>query len=251
MSVRAFIKSQFTRRGVWVSRKTSVLHERWAEELHFDATFPIAHLLVQKSPLQFVQIGAFDGVTNDFLAPFITRGLLRGLMVEPEPRAFAELKKNCDGRPGVQLVQAAVARNPGSVRMYRVKRDCWHLHPAAPQLTSLDPGNIRKWLAGRTANPDDAMEIFEVRAVTFEQLLLENRMTDLDLLQIDTEGYDAEIIRMIPFARIRPAIINFEILNLPKSEIEATYTLLMDQGYRLHESRMDCTAYLNSACVLQ
>lgn len=251
MKLTATIKRQFTRRGLWVARKTSVLHDRWAEELRFDASFPIAHLLVQKSPLQFVQIGAFDGVSNDFLAPFVRRGLLRGLMVEPEPAAFAKLQANCGDRPGVRLVPLAVAKTNGSVKMYRVKREFWHLHEAAPQLTSLDPGNIRKWLAGRTPNPDEVMESFEVRAVTFEQLLAEHGMTALDVLQIDTEGYDAEIIRMIPFDRLRPTIINFEILNLSKPDIETIYTLLMDQGYRLHESKVDCTAYLKSACVLE
>jgi len=170
MSLAAIIKRQFTRRGLWVSRKTSVLHDRWAEELHFDAAFPIAHLLVQKSPLDFVQIGAFDGVANDVLAPFVHRGLLKGLMVEPEPTAFAQLQANCGDRPGVRLVQLAVARANGAVKMYRVKREFWHLHEAAPQLTSLDPGNIRKWLADRTPDPDAVMEAFEVRAVTFEQL---------------------------------------------------------------------------------
>jgi len=251
MSLAAIIKRQFTRRGLWVSRKTSVLHDRWAEELHFDAAFPIAHLLVQKSPLDFVQIGAFDGVANDVLAPFVHRGLLKGLMVEPEPTAFAQLQANCGDRPGVRLVQLAVARANGAVKMYRVKREFWHLHEAAPQLTSLDPGNIRKWLADRTPDPDAVMEAFEVRAVTFEQLPAEHGMTGLDVLQIDTEGFDAEIIRMIPFPKLRPTIINFEILNLSKGDIESVYTLLMDQGYRLHESKVDCTAYLNSSCVLR
>ena len=251
MSLSKFIKRQFTRRGLWVARKTSVLHDRWAEELYFDPSFVIAHLLVQKSPLQFVQIGAFDGVSNDFLAPFVRRGLLQGLMVEPEPFAFAQLEANCGDRTGVQLSQLAVARESGAVRMHRVKPEFHHLHEAAAQLTSLDPQNIRKWLADRTPSPDDVIESFEVRAVTFEQLLAEHKMSGLDVLQIDTEGYDAEIIRMIPFARLRPTIINFEILNLSKADTESTYTLLMNEGYRLHESQMDCTAYLASACVLQ
>ena len=251
MSLPPFLKRQFTRRGIWLSRKTSVLHDRWEEELHVDPSFVIAHLLVQKSPLQFVQIGAFDGVANDFLAPFVRRGLLQGLMVEPEPHAFAQLKANCGDRSGVQLAQLAVAKASGAVKMYRVKPEFHHLHEAAPQLTSLDPQNIRKWLAGRTPNPDAVMEAFEVRAVTFEQLLAEHKMSGLDVLQIDTEGYDAEIIRMIPFARLRPTIINFEILNLSKADIEAVYTLLMNEGYRLHESKMDCTAYLSTACLLE
>jgi FkbM family methyltransferase len=171
-------------------------------------------------------------------------------MVEPEPRAFAQLSANCSGREGVKLINAAIAREPGTVRMYRVKQDYFHLHVAAPQLTSLDPGNIRKWLADRIANPDEAMETFEIRALTLPQLLAENGMTGLDVLQIDTEGYDAEIIRMIPFESLRPAVINFEILNLSKRDIESVYTLLMDHGYRLHESPMDCMAYHKSHTVL-
>jgi len=243
MNFRRSLKRIFTRHGYWISRKTSVLHDRWQEELHFDAAFVIAHLLVQKSPLQFVQIGAFDGSANDVLAPFVRRGLLRGVMVEPEPGAFAKLQVARGDRPGLTLAPVAVAKETGTVQMYRVKRECWHLHEAAPQLTSLDPGNIRKWMRGCVPNPDDVMESFDVRALSFEDLLAEYGVTTLDVLQIDTEGFDAEIIRMIPFGRVRPTIINFEVLNLSRPDIESVYGLLMDRGYRLHENPMDCVAY--------
>jgi len=155
------------------------------------------------------------------------------------------------GPRGGRLSNAAIARETGKVRMYRVKQDCFHRHVAAPQLTSLDPGNLRKWLAGRIANPDEAMETFEIRALRQPQLLAEKGMTGLDILPIDTEGYDAEIIRMIPFETLRPAVINFEILNLSKRDSESVSTLLMDHGYRLHESPMDCMAYHTSHTVLQ
>jgi hypothetical protein len=56
---------------------------------------------------------------------------------------------------------------------------------------------------------------------------------------------------MSPFDKIKPAIINFEILNLTRGDTNAVYHQLMDIGYRLHESGMDCTAYLNSACKLE
>ena len=147
MAVPKFLKRCFTRRGLWISRKSPVLLDQWERGLRLDASFVIAHRLIQKSPLSFIQIGSYDGTQNDVLAPFVRRGLLKGLMIEPEPGAFAKLQSNCGHLAGVLLANIAVAERNGNIPMYRVRREFWHLHEAAPQLTSLSPDNIHK--AGR------------------------------------------------------------------------------------------------------
>ena len=51
-------------------------------------------------------------------------------------------------------------------------------------------------------------------------LIANNNIEGLDYLQIDTEGYDVEILKMIDFNIIMPKLIRFECSNLKKSELE-------------------------------
>ena len=69
----------------------------------------------------------------------------------------------------------------------------------------------------------------------------------IDLLQIDTEGYDGEIIRMIDFRTRKPAIIHFEH-GMPNgimtpAEFKQCASLLMDNGYLIATEYFDAVAY--------
>lgn len=56
-----------------------------------------------------------------------------------------------------------------------------------------------------------------VQCITFDTLVQRNRVKRIDLLQIDTEGFDFEIIKMINFDRIKPRILQFEHRHLTKA----------------------------------
>lgn len=49
------------------------------------------------------------------------------------------------------------------------------------------------------------------------QLVKDHDLFGLDYLQIDTEGFDDEIIKMIDFSIIKPKLIKFELVHLSKS----------------------------------
>lgn len=53
----------------------------------------------------------------------------------------------------------------------------------------------------------------------------------VDLLQIDTEGFDAEIIYIFPFDKIKLSIIHFESKHLSKPKLEKLLTHLISMGY--------------------
>ena len=69
----------------------------------------------------FLQIGAFDGVGDDDLRELIWRHRLRGVLVEPQPAAFARLKETYAEQPDVTLLQAAIARAGRRSRTVRSK----------------------------------------------------------------------------------------------------------------------------------
>jgi hypothetical protein len=79
--------------------------------------------------------------------------------------------------------------------------------------------------------------------MTFAALLSKYNITYLDILVIDTEGYDFEILKMIDFATLMPAIIQFEEKNLMPSEKVACFKMLVEKGYRLGRHHRDIVAY--------
>jgi hypothetical protein len=61
----------------------------------------------------------------------------------------------------------------------------------------------------------------------------------VDLLAIDTEGYDAEIIRHIDFGAYRPRLLEYEHYHLPPDEREGCRNLLENLGYETLEEGFD------------
>jgi hypothetical protein len=65
---------------------------------------------------------------------------------------------------------------------------------------------------------------------------------DLDYLQIDTEGFDYEILKMIDFSIIKPKLIKFESVNLSISDKQSANLLLVCNGYYLFDELGDTVA---------
>ena len=65
----------------------------------------------------------------------------------------------------------------------------------------------------------------------------------IDLLQVDAEGYDAEILRLFDIPRRKPAIIQFEHKHLGRRDVEACLNLLIDEGYKISICGSDTLAY--------
>jgi hypothetical protein len=66
----------------------------------------------------------------------------------------------------------------------------------------------------------------------------------VNLLQIDTEGFDFEIIKMIDFKRMKPEIIHFKNNFLNRRQKSECSRILGDQNYALLNLGIDTIAYL-------
>jgi hypothetical protein len=86
-----------------------------------------------------------------------------------------------------------------------------------------------------------------VQCISLNSLLKEHQVTKVDLLQIDTEGYDLEIILNLDFKVIKPKIIHFEH-GLPdgiisKEQFMILTDVLHSNGYELWMDYYNGTAY--------
>jgi|HigsolmetaAR202D_1030399.scaffolds.fasta_scaffold03301_1 methyltransferase, FkbM family len=197
--------------------------------------------IIEQRPLTFVQIGANDGHSADPLYEFVTfhHARVRGLVVEPVEDYFDELVQTYRGYPSIVPVRAAIHRTKKEMTIYR-PRPGKRLRKG---IASFDPDHYRRF----GIDPADIVAE-KVRCMTLDELLDEHGIRQLDVLQIDTEGYDAEIVRGIRFDRVRPGIIRFEHgyranLMTPATHRELT-RLLHAQGYEIVIERRDTTAYL-------
>ncbi len=190
----------------------------------------------------FLQIGANDGVSFDPIHPYVREFHWRGILVEPVPYLFQRLKANYSGEPQLRFEQAAVAEQEGEITFYAI-RDASNLPADIRGLGSLSRDVI---LAHRAVLPniESLIEEIKVPAITVMGLIAKHGVEKLDLLQIDTEGYDYEVIKMIDFSLIKPAIVHFEHVHLSSMEWRDACALLASHGYRLAQVGLDTVAYL-------
>ncbi len=82
----------------------------------------------------------------------------------------------------------------------------------------------------------------QVNCITFKQLISKYQIKQVDLLQIDAEGYEYEILNSIDFATTPIRFINYESVLLHKNK-RKTDDLLRKNGYVLTDYGLDTFAY--------
>ena len=191
---------------------------------------------------RFVQIGANDGVKFDYLYEFVTFHQCKGLVVEPLKQYFSELEKNYRTFPDIKPVNVAIHKSDKEALVYHVDPSKLHLYSKnAAGIGSFNPEH-HKQIGVKTT--DVITE--SVPCMHLMELIQSEEFADIDLLQVDVEGYDAEVIKMLNFDQAKPNIIKYEHESLDKSEQNQLKELLLSQGYSLFKQRTDTIAYLIS-----
>jgi FkbM family methyltransferase len=222
------------RRGYIVTRA------RFDEESPIDLRGLLARSIEQrKGRFEVLQIGANDGVEND---PIHQNVLSRGwylCAVEPLPEPFQRLEANYRDVRTVTCLQCAVSHVDGETTLYTLtspRRDSVDDH-----LSSFSIDILRKhW----RSIPDLEQRITSqtVKCLSFHSVVRESSLREIDMLQIDTEGYDYEIIKMAFSAGFVPPILAFEWQHLDRQAMWACRCDLIKHGYSWLLSKGDVIA---------
>jgi FkbM family methyltransferase len=200
--------------------------------LEFDDV--ICRRMFERSPeLTFLQIGAFDGMTQDPLRKYIERFGWRGVLVEPQAALTDGLRRMYAGNPRITVMHAAIDTARGN-------RTLFSADPAvapgwARSLASFDRAHVVKHGA-LIPGLETMITEEEVPCILFADVLDRLGSSELDLLQIDTEGADARMLSLFPFEQIKPAIVQWEISHLSRADRAASLRRLAQFGYRFAES---------------
>lgn len=190
----------------------------------------------------FLQIGANNGVRFDPIYHLVTSNPVKGLVIEPIKEYYNELEKNYAEFPKIIPVNLAIHQQQRTVTMYKVK-DGTNKYPEwAKGIASFNPEHHKK---SGIASEDIGEETVE--AVRLDELIKRYDITHIDLLQIDTEGYDYKILKMLNLDEIKPEIISFEhsILDavMTYEQLFEIQERLIQKGYNFIMLNQDAIAY--------
>ena len=73
-------------------------------------------------------------------------------------------------------------------------------------------------------------------------IIRNNNYEKVDLFQVDTEGYDADVIYMFDFEEYHPILIQYEHIHLSEEKQIATKERIAKYGYHLIEKKNDTFA---------
>ncbi len=191
----------------------------------------------------FVQIGSNDGDQLDPLRYSILNDHWRGIMIEPVPYVFARLQKNFGTVPGVVLENVAIADRDGTLPFH-------HLRQATPGeklprlYDALGSFRLEVVLKHDHLIPDikDRVITTDVKTLSFDSLTRKHGVQRIDVLNIDTEGYDFEILKMIDFDRWSIPLLIYEHPHLSPADRSACEAMLADKGYECFSDDRDTVA---------
>ena len=209
----------------WARRAGNVLG--MTQRIDVDYIFDVARR--RGRDVFFLQIGANDGLMDDPLHFLIRTYGWRGNLMEPDPQLFERLRENYRGVEGLILVNAALSPTDGLATFYRIRIDddlpAW----------CMGLGSFRRDVILSHGVPDMESRIIEdkVQSISFRSLMGRYKPPRLDLVLIDTEGYDLEILRQIELVCFTPELIVYEHKHLSERDRGHAADLLSVNGYRV------------------
>ena len=219
------------------------------------AKYAFLERVAKRPQMVIIQVGAYVGDTgNDPLAGFLKRhfdpvlpGFLpgaRAILIEPVPSYFTALQANYAHLPNVICENLAIAHVSGELPFYRLGVDPkeYGMPEWLGQLASFRADRVTTlWEEneGVHGNPAEWQRFYNdhvvsepVRCDTLGSVLRRHALTAVDLLVIDTEGYDYEVLKTLDFHTWHPRFVNYERTLLGPDET-ACRSMMRKAGYRL------------------
>lgn len=190
----------------------------------------------------FVEVGANDGDQHDHLRPFLESGRWRGIMVEPVPYVFERLRGNYGSHAGIALENAAIADRDGELPFYHLRESADRSAEGLPRWYDGIGSFSREAVLNHAAllgDLEDRLVCVQVPCMTFSALCERHGAPRVDLLIIDTEGYDHEILRSIAWDVHRPRLVVYEHYHLAPGDRVQLRAMLSAHGYECKEEGFD------------
>lgn len=195
----------------------------------------------------FVSIGSNDGISGDPLREFIITKKWSGLMIEPVPHVFKRLRQAYKNVPHIIFENVALGNSIGSTDFWFIKKNNV-LKSGYDQIGSFDLNQKKIYSKYLHLWPrlKEFLTCQKLPTLPLQKILSNHHIKHVDVLMIDTEGFDYQVIKQIDFAKIKPKIIIYEHCNLSLSDKTAATNLLIKHGYQVQ----NCGDNVNNLAIL-
>lgn len=212
---------------------------------YFDYLESILYQYIQKhKTINFIQIGANDGKRFDPIYEFIrcNKNSISGYVLEPVNDYFLDLCKTYKDYPSIKPLNFAVHNELSETIIYKIAKEFENDVPEfALGIASFDSEHHYK-----TNIPSQFLSEEKVNCISIHNLIERYNIKDVDLLVLDTEGYDYEILINLNFDEISPSIIHFEhglkSQTMTQAQFNNLRDLLYKNDYQLFVNHADVTA---------
>jgi FkbM family methyltransferase len=180
-------------------------------------------------------IGANNGESHDFVTDdFFKRDNVSGLLVEPIKHLFDQLSRKYENFQNVLLENSAVYKKNCRRNIFRLKHDkalpFW-----AGGIGSLNKDTILVH-GNQIKSINSHLELEKINCITIQTLIKKHRVKSIDILQIDTEGYDYEIIKSFNFKKLRPKIVIFEHMHITAYQYFSCVEQFEELNYHVYQN---------------
>jgi FkbM family methyltransferase len=197
--------------------------------------------------VNFVQIGANDGLRNDPFREFIVQKGWKGILVEPLPDVLALLKRNYAAhRNKLRFVNAAITATDGSMTFFGFSENLLNSLSIEKRLDYQRKASFSRTHVEHYVPQQHRWGITEtqVQCLSMTSLLQQHWNGEpIHLLAIDAEGHEPNIIKAIDFDTFKPETIFYESHTLGDSGTELA-EFLRTKGYETRSILGDTVATL-------
>jgi FkbM family methyltransferase len=184
----------------------------------------------------YIDIGTNTPISKNNTYLFYSNGS-RGVCIEPDPELFKQIKS---ARKRDTVLNVGIGPSENSTADYYVL--------SSKMLSTFSKDEAEKIIREQKYGRQKIEKVIKIPLVPINSIMVTHFPSGLDILSIDTEGYDFDIIKSLDLNRYRPKIICAETLRYNaegKLEKEAEIIdYLKEKAYFLYAD-----TYINSIFV--
>ena len=224
-----FLKKLIESSGYKLFDKNLVKNQRLiGKKSVFDMNLCLENIFKKNKIKSLMQIGANDGSRFDNINKFIKEFDVNGVLVEPVPYYFDQLKETYSNEKNLILENCAISEKSGEINIYFVKKEFLNNYDEHVRgINSLDRNHLIK-------HNIKSAHIYEqkVKSLCIKDLIKKNHIKYLDLLVIDAEGYDGNIvIDFLKNIEFKPILI-FEFIHIKHTIFSEVIKNLDEKKYK-------------------
>lgn len=197
----------------------------------------ISYALRGIKKIVIIEVGANDGKTGDPLYEIIKRNPEGcAILIEPIPYLFNQLKQTYSDCDHCIFENIGIAAESGEMSIFYADANARLSMPELPhyfkELASFDRSRISN-LLGEKGKEFLCEEL--VKTMPLKALMNHHSINHVDLLQVDTEGYDFEVLKTFPFDTTRPQVVCFEHCHFTSDDRSASRQMMAQNGYHVEQ----------------